>query len=182
MSTYADPSKARVWLDGDAFRAPAGTAIPADIFAASLTGWDAFGGIQAGFVVERTQEVTRLPIWNKDGTYKTRKGQEEPVIRLRPVDMSAATASTLLTGGSITAANGGYRWDEGDGEEFALILRVQDGDEWKAYYVEKGELSNKPTDTLNDEQIAGWDMEITPLVPDSGGKPIVPFTSTNPLA
>jgi hypothetical protein len=182
MSTYADPSKANLWLDGDAFRAPAGTAVPADIFAASLTGWEAFGGIEAGFVVDRPREITRLTIFNKQGTYKTRKGQEEPVIRMRPVDLSVATALTLLTGGSITAANGGYRMDEGDEEEFAFIVRVQDGTAWKAYYAEKAELSNRPTETLNDQQIHGWDMEITPLVPDSGGKQLIPFLASNPLA
>jgi hypothetical protein len=182
MSTYADPSKANVWLDGDAFRAPAGTAIPADIFAASLTGWEAFGGIQAGFVIDRPREVTNLSIFNKAGVYKRRRGQEEPVIRMRPVDMSKATALTLLTGGSITAANGGYRMDEGDEEDFAFIVRVQDGTDWKAYYAEKAELLNRPSETLNEEQIMGWDMEIGPSSPDSGGKPLIPFLSSNPLA
>lgn len=182
MSTYADPSKARLWLDGDAFRAPVGTALPVDIFGTSLTGWEAFGGIQAGFEVERTQENEPLTIWNKTGRYRTRKGEEEGVIRMRPVDMSKATALTLLNGGSIAAAAGGYEWLEGEDENFAYICRVQDGAEWKAYYLEKAELGNKPTETLNDEQLEGWDMEIVPLAPDGGGRPTRKFTKTNPLA
>lgn len=182
MSNYADPSKARVWLDGDAFRAPAGTALPADIFAATLTGWDPFGGIQAGFEVERAQELTKLSIWNKSGTYRQVKGDEEGTIRMRPVDQSKATALTLLTGGSIVAGAGGYEWVEGDSENFALIIRVVDGNTKKAYFMKKAELGNRPTETLNDEQLAGWDMEITPLVPDDGSKPIRPFTTENPLA
>lgn len=182
MSTYADPSKAAVWLDGDAFRAPAGTALPADIFAASLTGWDAFGGIQAGFTINRTQEVTRLSIWNKEGTYRTRRGDEEATIQMRPVDMSEATALTLLVGGSVAAAGGGYEWIRGDAENFALILRVLDGTKKKAYYLQKAELSNIPSDVLNDEQLYGWDMEISPLVPDDGSDWIRVFTESNPLA
>jgi hypothetical protein len=182
MSDFADPSKANVWLDGDAFRAPAGTEIPADIFADSLAGWEAFGGIKAGFVLEQPRENTRLTVWNKKGTYRNRKGQEEPIFRMRPVDMSKATALTLLVGGSITAANGGFKWERGDEEEFAFIIRVEDGEDMKAYYCEKSELLNTPPENLNDEDIAGWDMEISPLVPDSGGKPVIPFTTSNPLA
>lgn len=182
MSTYADSSKSRLWLDGDAFRAPAETALPADIFAASLVGWDAFGGIQAGFEVERAQDVTKLPIWNKQGTYRQTKGDEDATIRMRPVDMSKATALTLITGGSVAAGGGGFEWIEGEVENFALIVRVLDGSNKMAYYVRKGELSNRPTETLNDEQLMGWDMEITPLVPADGSKPVRRFTTENPLA
>lgn len=183
MSTYADPSKAMLWLDGDAFRAPAGTAVPADIFAATLVGWEAFGGIQAGYVVERPRETTELEIWNADDVYRLKKDSEKPVITLRPVDLSKATALTLLTGGSIVAANGGFRWDEGDEENFALIVRALDGTATKhAHYVEKGTLLNRPSGTYNDEQLMGWDLEIKTLAPDSGGKSIVPFSLTNPLA
>lgn len=182
MSNFADPSKAAVWLDGDAFRAPANTALPADIWASTLTGWDAFGGIQAGFNVERTQEVTKLKIWNKTGIYRTRKGDEEGTIKMRPVDLSKAVALTLLTGGSIVAGGGGFEWVEGESENFALIVRVVDGTTKKAYVLRKAELTNKPPDVLNDENLYGWDMEITPLIPDDGSPAIRPFTGTNPLA
>lgn len=182
MSTYADPSKAALWLDGDAFRAPAATAIPANIFAASLVGWEAFGGIQAGFNIERPRNVERLEIWNADGTYRTKKDQEQPVIGFRPVDLSKATGLTLLTGGSLVSSNGGYEWVEGDEEFFAMIVRVLDGTKKKAYYIEKGEMTNKPTDVLNDEQLYGWDIEITPLVPVSGNKPLRYWTESNALA
>lgn len=182
MSTYADPSKAAVWLDGDAFRAAANTALPADIWAASLSGWDAFGGIQAGFQVERTQEVTKLSIWNKEGVYRTRRGDQDATIKMRPVDLSKAVALTLLTGGSVTAAGGGFEWVEGSSEYFALIIRVTDGTKKRAYVMRKCELTNKPPDVLNDEALYGWDLEITPLVPDDGSPFIRPFTGTNPLA
>jgi hypothetical protein len=182
MSTYADSSKAALWLDGDAFRAPAATAVPTDIFAASLVGWEAFGGIQAGFNVARPRNIERLTIWNKDGTYRTRKDDEEPLIGLRPVDLSKAAALTLLRGGSLVSSNGGYEWVEGTEEFFALIVRVVDGTRKKAYYVEKGEMPVFPEDVLNDEALYGWDMEITPLVPASGGKPVRHWTDSNPLA
>lgn len=181
MSTYADSSKSRLWLDGDAFRAPAETALPADIFATTLTGWEAFGGIQAGFEVERTQNVNRLTIWNKSGTYRQTKDDEEATIRMRPVDMSKATALTLITGGSITSGGGGFEWIEGDTETFALILRVLDGSQKMGYYIRKAELGTRPTETLNDEQLMGWDMDIVPLVPADGSKPLRRFTTSNPL-
>lgn len=182
MSNYADPSKSLLWRDGDAFRAPAGTALPADIFATTLVGWEAFGGIKAGFVVERPREVKKLTVWNKDGTYRTSKGDEEGIIKMRPVDMSKATALTLLTGGSIVAGAGGYELVEGDEEQFAYIARVIDGTKQKAYFMKKAELGNRPVETLNDEDLAGWDMEINALVPDDGSRFIRPFVKDNPLA
>lgn len=182
MSNFANPAKSRLWLDGDGFRAAAGTALPPDIYAPTLTGWEPFGGIQAGFTVERTQENTKLGIWNKKGTYRSKKGDEEGTIKLRPVDESKATVLTLLTGGSIVAAAGGYEWIKGTSENFALIIRVQDGVEWAAYFLKKSELGNIPTEVLNDDQLNGWDLEVTPLVPDDGSDSIRKFTKNNPLA
>lgn len=182
MSDFADPSKAFLPLDGDAFRAPAGTAVPADIFAASLSGWDAYGGIKAGFVVETAQQNTKLTIFNAKGTYRNKKGQEEPQLRFRPVDQSKATALTNLRGGSVTAAAGGFKHTSGDGESFAVIIRVQDGDEWIAYYAEKAELDAIPTETLDGEDLVGYDYVLVPLVPDGGGEALERYTKSNPLA
>lgn len=182
MSNFADPSKAVVWLDGDAFRAPANTALPADVFASTLTGWDAFGGIQAGFNVTRTREKTNYTIFNKTGPYASKNGEEEATIALRPVDLSKAVALTLLTGGSITAVAGGYEWIEGEDEKFAFIVRVTAGTKKKAYVMRKAELANRPPDVLNDEALYGWDMEISPLIPDDGSPFIRVITDNNPLA
>lgn len=185
MSSYANSDLARVWEDGDAFRAPTGTAVPADIFASSLSGWDAFGGIRAGFTVSKDQTVDELDIWNnKSGAaYKRKKQPVKPTIAFEPVDMSKATALTILRGGSVVAGNGGYELIEGDDEDFALIVRVYDGNEAKAYYVEKGELGAIPEDKMDGEDISGFPLEIAPLAPPSGGKAIRQWQkNTNPLA
>ncbi|MEV6897448.1 hypothetical protein [Amycolatopsis sp. NPDC051372] len=185
MSDYASPADARLWLDGDAFRAPAGTELPDDIFASALPGWDAFGGIKAGFSREPSQDNTNLTIWNKRGTYRQKKGEKTESIKFRPVDVSKATALTLLTGGSIAETSTGsniFEWIEGDEETFALIIRVQDGTEWKAFYLKKSELASKPPETMDGEDIEGWDLEVIDLVPDDGSKSIRKFTSSNPLA
>lgn len=182
MSTYANPAKAFLPLDGDAFRAPAGTACPADIFATSLAGWDAYGGIKAGFTSETAQENTKLTIFNKEGTYRNKKGQEEPTLKFRGVDQSKATALTLLRGGSITASNGGYKWTFGKDENFALIIRVQDGAEWIAYYCQKSTLNTIPGETLDGEDLVGYDFEVVPLVPDDGSDDMIRITKSNPLA
>lgn len=182
MSTYANPAKAFLPLDGDAFRAAAGTAIPADIFATSLVGWDAYGGIKAGFSVETAQENTKLTIFNKVGTYRNKKGQEEPTLKFRPVDQSKATALTNLRGGAIAAGNGGFKWTTGSDENFALIIRVQDGGEWIAYYCQKATLNTIPTETLDGEDLVGYDYEVVPLVPNDGSDDMIRFSKTNPLA
>lgn len=192
MSTHIDPSKARLWLDGDAFRAPVGTALPTDIMAADLTGWDAFGGIKAGFTITTEREREALDVWNNESgsPYRYKDQPPQPTIAMRPVDNSKATALTLLNGGTITEVMqsdgttpaGYYEWNEGTDREFALILRVVDGDQKKAYLIERGELANIPTETLNAEDLEGWDMEVSPLSPASGNPSIRKFTTYNPLA
>lgn len=185
MSQFINPDKARVWLDGDAFRAPVGTALPANIFAASLAGWSAFGAIKAGFNITRARDTTDINVWNnRTGTpYKRRKGDIATTIAFRPVDYSVATVLTLLRGGSVSAAGGGYELIEGDDEQFAFIMRVQDGDNQKAYYVAKGELLSLPEESMGaEDDVEGWDLEIGPLAPDDGSKGIRKFLNKNPLA
>jgi hypothetical protein len=188
VSNFADPSKARLWLDGDAFRAAAGTVLPTDIFADTLTGWDAFGGIKAGFQITTDRDITDVNVWNNTsgGPYKRRKQPPAPTIAMRPVDYSKATVLTLLRGGSVTEVGTGsgiFEMVEGDDEEFGLILRVIDGDEKKAYYIARAELVNIPEESMGDEEdVEGWDLEIGPLAPTGGGKAIRRFLSSNPLA
>lgn len=181
MSNFANPAKSRLWMDGDAFRAPENTAIPADIFATTLTGWDAFGGIKAGFNVTVTQQTDKLTIWNKKGTYRLKKGTSEGSIKFRVVDESKATGLTRIRGGSISASNGGYEWIVGDEEQFATIVRVYDGTEMTAYYAKKSELNTLPEDALDDSDVAGWDLEMVPLIPDDGSAELRMWTKTNPL-
>lgn len=184
MSDYINADKARLWLDGDAFRAPLGTAIPTDIFASTLTGWDPLGGIKAGFTLTTNRDVTDLDIWNnKTGApYKRKKGPKQPTLKLRPVDYSKATTLILLQGGSITPALGGYEWIQGDDEQFMFITRVYDGTKRKGYLFGKTELTNVPEEVLNDEDIEGWDLELGPLAPDDGSPAVRKVTIDNPLA
>ena len=188
MSDFADPSKARLWLDGDAFRAPSLTTLPPDIWADDLTGWDAYGGIKAGFQLTTDRDITDIDVWNNTSgsPYKRKKQPPKPTIALRPVDYSKATVLTLLRGGSVaeTATDSGM-WEliEGDDEDFALILRVVDGTHKKAYYIAKGELTNIPEENLgSDDDVEGWDLEIGPLAPGGGAKAVRKFLTENPLA
>lgn len=186
MSTFADSSKARPWLDGDAFRGAANAAAPADPFAASLTGFDAFGGIKAGFTVTPNQEITELDIWNNESgaPYYVVKKPPTWSITFRPVDLSKATALTILRGGSITetgVGSGIFEWEYGDDEEFSFLLRVVTGDVKKAIFVPRATLATLPPENLNDEDLEGWDLDIKPLAPTSG-QAIQRFTTENPLA
>lgn len=184
MSDYINADDARLWLDGDAFRAPANTAMPADIFASTLTGFDPLGGIKAGFTLTTDRDVTDLDIWNnKTGApYRRKKGPKKPTLKLRPVDYSKATALVLLQGGSIAAGGGGFEWTQGDEEQFAFITRVYDGTSKKAYFIANCELNNVPEEVLNDDDIEGWDLEIGPLAPADGTPAVRKITTSNPLA
>jgi hypothetical protein len=188
MSDFASPDLARLWLDGDAFRAPADTALPADIFAATLTSWEAFGGIKAGFTLTTDQDTTDVDVWNnKSGApYKRIKQPPKPTIALRPVDYSKATVLTLLRGGSVAetaTASGIWEMIPGDTETFAFIMRVIDGDHTKAYYVPVCELANIPEEVMGaDDDVEGFDIELGPLAPSGGGLAVRKFLSENPLA
>lgn len=189
MSNFIAPDKARTWLDGDMFRAPALTALPADIFAATLTGWDAFGGIKAGFALSTDRDIAEIPVWNNrsGAPYKRQKKEPKPAFAVRCVDYSKATVLTLLRGGSVAEtalASGIFEMIEGADEEFGVIFRVYDGAHKKAYYVAKAELTTIPNEEMgtDNEDVEGFDFEIGPLSPGAGLKAIRRFLTENPLA
>jgi hypothetical protein len=188
LSTYADSSKARLWLDGDAFRGTANASTPTNIFATSFAGFEAFGGIKAGFTVTPSQDVTDIDIWNNESgaAYFTSKKPPTFGIKFRPVDYSKATALTLLQGGSIAETSGGsgiWKWTTGTDEEFSLILQLRTGaNRKKSYYIPRATLAAIPEEVMNDDDLEGWDLEIKPLAPSGGAQAIQKFTDMNPLA
>lgn len=188
MSSNTDASKSRLWVDGDAFRSPAGTAFPTvDLFTAdTFTGWDAYGAIKAGFEVTKDQENTNLTVWNGRGAYRKKRGEKITNVALRPVDESKATLMTLLRGGSVAeteTGSGVFEYIASDDEEFALLLICRDpGFGSKAYYLERATLDNDPNEVINDDDLNGYDLVVTALEPDGGGKAIRTFADVNPLA
>lgn len=186
MSTHADPSKAFVWLDGDIYRAPAGTAIPTDPFVnAPVTGtapgvtWDAYGGIEAGFEVNPTRDLTTIPVWNRRAApYKVIKGVQEDRFKLRATDYSKATVLTALQGGSITelgTSSGVFQWEPGDDEDFAVMFMLRDDDDTSGFYCSRVTLTTPPPRVFGGESLDGFEFEFLAL------DKVVPLTSWNPL-
>lgn len=188
MSNNVDAAKSRLWVDGDAFRAPAGTALPeTGLFTAdTFTGFEPFGAIKAGFEVTTEQETSNLTAWNAKGAYRKKKEPPISSVALRPVDESAATVLTLLQGGSIaetTVGSGVWEWIRGDDEEFALLLICRDpGFGSKAYFAERATLDTIPNEVINDDDLNGYDLVATFLEPTGGGMALRTFTDSNPLA
>lgn len=191
MSTTPDNSKAYVWQDGDAFRAPAGTPLPAAPFGGlpltSGTGpavtWDAFGGIQAGFEKAPEQEVKKHRIFNfRNAAYAISRGPLENTTKFRAVDYSKASVLTVLNGGSITEVGADtdiFEWNIGDGDEFAFFFSLAAPSNASAdrigFYTPKATLATPPPNTFNGEELDGWDLEIVSLAP------LKPITNFNPL-
>ena len=181
MSTHAAPEKAYVWLDGDGYRAPKGTLLPTDPFADNpVTGslsWDAFGGIEAGFELTPTRDVSPKKVWNRRlAPYKVIKSPTEERVKLRAVDYSIATVLTALQGGSIsTVTSGVYQWNPGDDEDFAVLLVLRDEDTSQAFYSPEVTLTTPPPRTFGKEELDGFELELLAL------SPFVPLTSWNPL-
>lgn len=161
MSDFADSKKAHVWLDGDAFRAPVGTAMPTDPFAATLTGWDAYGGIEAGIEVTAEQQVTKKKIWNKrNSVYKIIRDALESGMKYRAVDNSKATLLTRLQGGKITKKGDLYVVELGPGEEFAFFCRFDDGVSKTAFYCPRVTLpSPAKRAALDGQNLDGWEFD-----------------------
>ncbi len=166
MSTYADPNKANVWLDGDAFRAPSGTPMPVDPFnPTEAEGWLPFGGIEAGFTTSSEQSVTKKKVWNyRQASYKVTRDPLDEGVTFRMVDNSEAALLTRAQGGTITTVAGRDSIKKGDGENFALIVVLRDGDEDAVLYWSDGTLSGPVTRAAIDGQnIDGFDVPYTGL-------------------
>ncbi|MGF7124031.1 hypothetical protein [Rhodococcus sp. BE178] len=187
MSTHANPEKAYVWLDGDVYRAPAGTPMPTDPFAnAPVSGtapgitWDAFGGIEAGFEVNPSRDIKTLPVWNRrEAPYKVVKGPLEERIKLRATDYSKATVLTALQGGSIAETSTGskvFQWNPGQDEDFAIQLLLRDDDGTAGFYCSRVTLTTPPPRVFGGESLDGFEFELLAL------DKVVPLTSFNPLA
>ncbi|MCU1640914.1 MAG: hypothetical protein JWN03_1189 [Nocardia sp.] len=183
MSTHADPDKAFVWLDGDGYRAPAGTVRPVAPFVdnpvSGAIPWLSFGGIEAGFEVNPTRDVSPKKVWNRRlAPYKVVKAPTEERAKLRPVDYSAATVLTALQGGSIVEAppaSGVFEWHPGDDEDFALLLVVRDDGNAAGFYSPRVTLTTPPPRTFGKEDLDGFEFELLAL------EPFTPITSFNPL-
>ncbi|MBF5002219.1 hypothetical protein IRT45_34445 [Nocardia sp. BSTN01] len=183
MSVHADPEKAYVWLDGDGYRAPAGTVLPTDPFADNLVSgsimWDPFGGIEAGFELNGTRDVTPKKVWNRRrAPYKVVKSPTEERIKLRCVDYSVASTLTALQGGSISETSPGsgvFQWNAGDDEDFAFVAVLRDEDGNAGFYSPRVTLTTPPPRTFGKEDLDGFEFELLAL------DPFVPLTSWNPL-
>lgn len=187
MSNFANPQDAYAWLDGDGFRAPAGTGIPTNLFA--LTGttkpltpavvgppahpavtWDPFGGIEAGFNKAPKQNLTKLHAANyRKAPYKVLRDPLEDTMKFKAYDYSKASVMTALQGGTITevgTATGVFRWDLGEFEEFALLWISKQASDGVAFWCDRVTLGTPTASNIADgKSIDAFDFEFINLSP-----------------
>ncbi|MBE7190704.1 hypothetical protein [Jatrophihabitans endophyticus] len=190
MSNTVNTQKTYLYQDGDAYRAPKGTAIPSNPFGATPTTgtgpgvvWDAFGGIQAGFETDPKRDINKKYLFNKrDSAAKVTKGPKENSMKFRAVQFSKATVLTSLMGGSITETSTGsgvWKWVEGVDETFALMW-VLDGEassltDRMGFYCSEVTLGALPPRKTDGEDMEGFDFTLEALAP------IIPISNFNPL-
>lgn len=167
MSQHANPERAFVWIDGDAYRFPAGASMPEDPFAVTHSEGLAFGGIQAGFEHNLEQTVRKHDVWNyRQATYAVSRDPLNEGFAFRAVDNTAATALTRAQGGTITKVGDRFQLESGDGEEFGLLIVLSDGVDQEAHWSPRVTLDGPPTRTaVNGQDIDGWQFPITALAP-----------------
>ncbi|MFT3661995.1 MAG: hypothetical protein QM809_11495 [Gordonia sp. (in: high G+C Gram-positive bacteria)] len=189
MSTTPDNSRAYVWQDGDAFRAPVGTLYPTDpwaqppltgLLAGVPTAWDPFGGIQAGFSNDGSQELKKHNIFNKrKNVYAVSRGTREDSVKFRAVDYSKAAVLTALQGGSIVKVGDTFEWRGGNSEEFAFMFTLADPSSGAVdrigFWTPKATLATPPPRSFTGEDLDGWEMEIIAL------EELRPISNFNPL-
>lgn len=166
--TTADPSKAYLWLTGDAYRAPADTKLPeGDLLAEKIKGWDAYGGIEAGFEQTSEQSVTEKQVFNyRKAPYKIARDPLKEGIKFRAVDNTKATLLTRAQGGKIIKQGEHYAIEKGVGEEFAIFIRVEDGTDAAFFYSPRVTLKAPATRAAIDGQnIDGWEFDVSFLAP-----------------
>lgn len=176
MSTNANPNAAHIWLDGDAYRGEAGMNLPADPFADKVEGMIPFGGIEAGFEPSDEQTVDMKEIFNyRIGAYKISRKPLKEGIKFRAVDQSEATTLTRMMGGKIKKVGDNYVLEKGNGEEFSLLVRLDDGDESMVLFSPRVTLKAPPTRTgLDGENIDGWEFDLAALDPFVEILPVLP--------
>lgn len=167
MSKFANPEKAYAWIDGDAFRYPAGAKMPEDVYAETPQGGLPFGGVEAGFEITSEQSVTKKKVFNyRQAAYKVLRDALDQGMKFRAVDNSEATLLTRLQGGKVTKVGANHVVEIGNGEEFALLVRLNDGEDKTAFWCERVTLSGPATRAAIDGQsIDGWEFNITYLSP-----------------
>lgn len=166
--TTADPSKAYLWLTGDAYRAPADTALPTgDLLAEKIAGWDAYGGIEAGFEQTSEQSVTEKQVFNyRKAPYKVARDPLKEGMKFRAVDNTKATLLTRAQGGQVKKVGNHNVIEKGIGEEFALFVRVEDGTDAAFFYCPRVTLKAPATRAAIDGQtIDGWEFDFSFLSP-----------------
>lgn len=193
MSTYADPTAAVVWIDGDAFRGPANGADPADPFASppvtGVTPMLAFGAVKAGFEIDPVQDIKEYDVWNNrsGASFMLVEGNTVTTIKFRASQMSKATMLTQLRGGTVAETSPGsgiFKHTKGASEELSLLLQLRgaDGVKKEAHWIPRCKLSKLPTESKGADDLDGFDFEIEALAPAGGGQAVVVFTNSNPLA
>lgn len=166
--TTANPSNAYLWLTGDAYRAPVDTDLPqGDLRKAEIKGWDAYGGIEAGFEQTAEQSVTEKQVFNyRKAPYKIARDPLKEGIKFRAVDNTKATLLTRAQGGKIIKQGDHYAVEKGIGEEFALLIRVEDGTDAAFFYSPRVTLKAPATRAAIDGQnIDGWEFDVSFLAP-----------------
>lgn len=172
MSTHASPETAFLWMDCDAFRAPAGTPRP-DLTGMELesfapAGFDAFGGMETGFSISAEGAATPKQVMNhRTSPYKVGRAPRVNTITFKGVDTSKAYLDTITEGGRILEyPDGSVEIERGIAEEFALLLVVRDGTEAGAYWSDRVTLSTPPAEgAVDGDTLAGSEFSIIPLSP-----------------
>lgn len=177
MSKNANPALGRVWIDGDAYRAPAGTGLPTLTSWSPETvttgtsddtvNWESYGGIEAGFDHKPEQKSNKLNIWNyQKGAYDTYTDPRTDAMSFIAVDNSPATIKTRLRGGSIVKKNGLYVEEFGDEEEISLLFLLRRGAKGRGIYVERARLADAPVlGRFTGKELDGWTFNFDLLTP-----------------
>lgn len=172
MSKNAKPQTAYLWLDCDAYRAPAGTARP------NLTGmenenflpegFDAYGGMETGFAITSEGAATPMQVMNyRQAPYKVSRAPRVDTITFKNVDNSKAYLDTMSQGGEfVEHQDGTVELHVGLAEEFAILLVTREGDDAGAYWSPRVTLSTPPTEgAVDGNTLAGSEFSIIPLEP-----------------
>lgn len=172
MSTYADPAKGVAYLDVDFFRAPAGTPLPTNPLAlppvsgtAPGVTWDAFGGLQMGFDLTPSQDITKHRVMNyRKSAYAVTAAPRDDTFKFKATDRSKATFLTMLEGGEVVELDDDlFEYVKGDGEEFAGLAVARDITANAFFYCSRLRLGTPPPRTFKGDDLDGWEFELIAL-------------------
>lgn len=167
---------------GEAYVAPAGTALP-NAHNAGLNG--AFNSLgyhtEDGVSVNQSQEILRVRGWQSALDLRRERQSQAFRITFALLQWNEINVPFAFGGGDVVAAGSGYKFEpatvDDPLDERALVVDVEDGDYVLRFVIPKGNVVEPVNTQFTDTQASALSVAFEALAADDGALPWYFFTN-----